>query len=208
MEYSAIRQMAEQPLLINNPNPGNVVLAAILKAYALTGLSRTLSIEVMREEAAVITSEITKDIISEKDFRTLRVPEVDYAICSGIKGDFAVQTYSLSYQTMYKWLRAYIEHPDRKRAIESYIQDKHHKQLVAHNEPSEQEQEQIIINGINESYATYLEMGGKTTGAFPPILDLGGVKDRYLTAKGFKPASISLEQYYKNCSRQGKKKII
>lgn len=198
----------DEPLLTKHDNPQSVVMASVLKAYALMGLSRALDFGVMKEEAAVITSEIAKDLASVKELRTLRVPEVDYAICAGIKGEFSVQTYSLSYQTIYKWLRAYVESSDRKRAIESYLQAKNLRQLQTRNEPSPEEQEKIIINGINDSYQTFLELRDKSAGAFPVVVDLGGVKDRYLTNKGLKPASMTLESFYKQCSKMKKSNIL
>ncbi|MDD4495038.1 MAG: hypothetical protein PHV32_11980 [Eubacteriales bacterium] len=208
MEFDIIRRMMDEPLLTKHDNPQSVVMASVLKAYALMGLSRALDFGVMKEEATVITSEIAKDLASVKELRTLRVPEVDYAICCGIKGEFSVQTYSLSYQTIYKWLRAYVESSDRKRAIESYLQAKNLRQLQTRNEPSPEEQEKIIINGINDSYQTFLELRGKSAGAFPVVVDLGGVKDRYLTNKGLKPASMTLESFYKQCSKMKKSNIL
>lgn len=208
MEFDIIRRMMDEPLLTKHDNPQSVVMASVLKAYALMGLSRTLSFESMREEALVIAGEILKDLNAEKELRTLRVSEFDYAICCGIKGEFSVQTYSLSYQTIYKWLRAYVESSDRKRAIESYLQAKNLRQLQTRNEPSPEEQEKIIINGINDSYQTFLELMGKSAGAFPVVVDLGGVKDRYLTNKGLKPASMTLESFYKQCSKMKKSNIL
>lgn len=208
MDVYLIKQMLSSQMLYQSEERQKIVMSSVLKSYALMGLSRSVSQEAMREEALVITAELVKDIDREKRFQSLRVQEVDYAVCSGIKGDFTVQTFSLSYQTIYKWLRAYVESPERKQAMESLLQDRRSKQLAARNIPSKKEQEQIIIDGINESYQTFLEVNGQTINAFPLVIDLGGVKNKYLTQKGLKPASMPLESYYKKCAKQKKVKIL
>ena len=212
MEVIEIKTMLSQPKLsdMDSAKVETFILSAVLKAYALTGLSKTYETSVLKEEALIITKEIAKDIVRETDLRGLRAPEVDYAVCAGIKGEFEVKTFGLNYQTIYKWLKAYIHSDERERAYNSTIQDRQTKQLTASVEPTQQEQRQIMINGINQAYQEYLN--GETS---PDSSDFGGIlskiksiREGFLIREKVMPLNMPLYAFFQKCKQEGKTKVM
>ena len=187
-----------------------LVLSAVLKAYALTGLSKTYDKSVLREEALIIAKEITKDIQRETDLRGLRVGEIDYAICAGIKGVFEVKTFGINYQSFYKWLKAYVHCSEREQAYNSTEQERQSKQITASSEPTAQEQRQMMINGINEAYQDYLN--GDTSlinGDFAGILSkITAIRQGFLIREGVMPKNMTLSMFFRQCKDCGKTNIL
>ncbi len=224
MESTEIKQLLTAPKLSEMPVPQvqSHILGVIFKAYTLTGLSKTYSPDQLREEAKIIVGEIMKDINRETDLRTLRLPEVDYAICAGIKGEFTdIKTFGINYQTIYKWVKSYTTSYERKQAADSLAQEKQLKQLVSSTELSPSEQRKIIVDSINETYREYLENAelrnsrSQSNASLPrnvkdigQILDIVGAKDRLLTSEGIKPKNMPLNAFFEKCRKEGLKEVI
>jgi len=224
MESTEIKQLLTAPKLSEMPiqQVRSHVLGVILKAYTLTGLSKTYSPDQLKEEVGVIMGEIIKDFNRETDLRTLRLPEVDYAICAGIKGEFSdVKTFGINYQTIYKWIKTYTNSYERKQAADSLAQEKQLKQLVSQTELSPSEQRQIIVDSINETYREYVVNSelrnsfSQSNASLPrnvknigQILDIVGAKDRLLTSEGIKPKNMPLNAFFEKCRKEGLKEVI
>lgn len=212
MDVLIIKQMLNSPMVTESKDSLQIVILAILKAYALMGLSKDYSKEVIQEEVKIIANEILKDLRSEKVLTSLRGPEIEYAIKSGIQGEFSsVKTYSLNYQTIYKWIKAYAYSEDRKQAINSRIQDNSKKALPVNNAPSKEQNRLAIIRNINDSYREFKELYNKEEkplGFALSISDFGGVKSKLLEAVGVKPINLTLEEFFIQCVKKNIEKII
>ena len=224
MESIEIKQLLTAPKLTEIPSTQVEahILGVLFKAYTLTGLSKTYGPDQLREEAKVIMAEIVKDINRETDLRTLRLPEVDYAICAGIKGEFSdIKTFGINYQTIYKWIKSYSNCSERKQASDSLILDRQSKQLVSHTELSASEQRQIIVDSINETYREYVANSelrnsfSQQNATLPrnvknigQILDIVGAKDRLLVSEGVKPLNMPLNAFFEKCRKEGLREII
>lgn len=187
--------------------------SALLKIYTLAGLTKNYTREQLKDETSLICQELAHDLRREGRFSSLRAQEILYALQSGLKGDLGdLKTFGLNYQTFYKWLAAYMDCQDRSNAMDAIVREMNHKQLAAATEPTKEEQRRMIIAHINEAYRQYKSGQAFTSpqhiSNLTGVQDLGGVKDRFLTAEGLKPAGMSLVAYFDKCKEEGKEKIL
>ena len=208
MDIIEIKNLLNSPKVIeiNTLNLSNSVMADLLKAYTLMGQAK--DIEQLKEDITIIGNELVKDLLKESKFKNLRVLEISYAFGKGIKGELKVKTYGLNYQTFYYWLDSYVYSEERVDALNSYIQDSKTLLLEAKTEPTEGEKEKMIIEHINQSYADYINNTPAYIDLGTNIVDWGNVKANYLTQKNIKPRGMSLEEFYSNCRKQGKTKLL
>lgn len=196
----------------NNYKVMETLVADILRVYTLSGVSRGYDAEQLKNEVAIISSELQRDLTAESKFADLRLCEVGYALSCGLRGEFEVKTYGINYQTFYKWIEAYAYSQERTDAVNSIVRQKELKQLNTKTEPTLEEQRRMIISHINESYQTYKSktkgLDLHISGRLGEVPDWGGVKDRFLTSEGLKPAKMTLQEYFENCIRENKDFII
>jgi len=186
------------------------IAGLLLKIYNLSGVLKSADPAKVEKEIDEISEQLTIDILAE--FKTLRVQEIGYCLMCGLKGHFETKTYGMNYPTFYKWIEAYFYSEERKEAINSIKQDRGVLQLTETNAPTEAEKRQMIIDSINESYADYLS-GATTTEmsklvSEQDICDYGNVKDNFLTREKKKPEGMKLIDFYRQCKKEKKTKII
>jgi len=186
------------------------ITGAILKIYNLSGVLKSADPEKIENEVSAIAEQLTADIFSE--FKSIRLQEISYCFMLGLKGQFEVKTYGMNYPTFYRWIEAYFYSEERKEAINSLEQDKSKLQLTESNAPTLAEQRQMIIDSINESYADYLSGASTTTMSKlvseQDICDYGNVKANFLTREKKKPEGMKLIDFYRQCKKEKKTKII
>jgi len=186
------------------------IAGLLLKIYNLSGVLKSADPAKVEKEIDEISEQLTIDILAE--FKTLRVQEIGYCLMCGLKGQFDTKTYGMNYPTFYKWIEAYFYSEERKEAINSLEQDKSKLQLTESNAPTLAEQRQMIIDSINESYADYLS-GATTTEmsklvSEQDICDYGNVKANFLVREKKKPEGMKLIDFYRQCKKEKKTKII
>lgn len=210
---------------VENIEKGKILLlltGLILKLYKLTGLNNSMTMLAMEDQASFVSDEIAKELYSDKAFKGIRVEELDYCFMAGVKGRLGdVRTFGINYQTLFRWLDAYVHSSERKKAIDSYVLSLNHKQLTAETELSGPEKDKITRDGINESYKEYLS---KTDSAIIPgtvgaiyekkgkckseVLDLGGAMTAYLKRTGIMKKDSTLSDYYSECKKKKMKTIF
>lgn len=215
METLKIKSLLQSPKTgdMNRQDLVIVLTASVLKMYTLSGMIKNYQPEQLNEEVGLISNQLAEDILNETELRGLRVLEIDYCLLSGIKGEFEVKTFGLNYPTFYKWLNIYSYCPERKQAHNSIELDKDKKQLTASCEPTPEEQRKIMINGVNMAYQDYLQEAHIRTSASViesvifKVHDFGGMRDRFLTNEGIKPANMPISIFFDNCRKEGIKNI-
>lgn len=192
----------------------DAIIVILLKIYALAGLTKTFNPEQLKEEMKIVSGTLLNDLQNDAHLKQLRLQEVDYCLMEGIRGEFddRVKTFGFNYPTFYKWLKCYSSSEERKQALNSFQQDKQSKMIEQKTELTIEEKERLMWEGINNAYKLYCQqevqpgtVGQKLTNN--GVLDLGGVRDRFLTRKGLKPPEIKIEQFFQECSKKGLKKI-
>ena len=196
----------------NNYKVMETLVAEILRVYTLSGVARGYDAEQLKNEVAIISSELQRDLTTESKFADLRLCEVGYALSCGLRGEFEVQTYGINYQTFYKWIEAYSYSQERTDGVDSIVRQKELKQLNTKTEPTNEEKRRMIVSHLNESYRDYKSkikgLDLHISGRLGEIPDWGGVKDRFLTSEGLKPAKMTLQEYFEKCIRENKEFII
>lgn len=218
MEAIEIKELLSSPKVENVERNKTLFLITglVLKIYKLTGLNNSMTMLAMEDQASFVSDEITKDLYSDKAFRGLRVEELDYCFIAGVKGRLGdMRTFGINYQTLYRWIDAYMHSKERRLAVDDYIFSLRHKQLAAETELSGPEKDKITRDGINASYKEYLS---KTDSAITPgtvgaiyekkgkckseILDLGGAMTAYLKRTGIMKKDSTLSDYYSECKKK------
>lgn len=192
----------------------DALVVILLKIYALAGLTKTFSPEQLKEEMKIVSGTLLNDLQNDVHLKQLRLQEVDYCLMEGMRGEFddKVKTFGFNYQTFYKWLKYYFFSEERKQALNSFQQDKQSKMIEQVTELTTEEKERLMWEGVNNAYKLFCQqevqpgtVGQKLTNN--GVLDLGGVRDRFLTQKGLKPQGMKIEQFFQECSIKGLKII-
>lgn len=194
----------------------------VLKAYKLTGQSNNTRLDIIREQQAEISEELYKCLKSDEQLKGMRFPEIDYAVISGIKGLLDDKPYGMvTFQSMYKWLNAYMSSSTRKNAMLTYAASFNHKQIEQKVELSQFEKDKIIEKNINLSYQNFLESAEKTfpkysigqiyteKGKFAGgIMDPGNAMASYLIRKEMMSKTTRLIDFFTEQKQQKKTKIF
>lgn len=186
------------------------IAGLLLKIYNLSGVLKSADPAKVEKEIDEISEQLCMDILAE--FKTLRMNEIYYCLMCGLKGQFEVKTYGMNYPTFYRWIEAYFYSEDRKEAINSIKQDSGLLQLTETNAPTLEQQREMMIKAINQSYADYLS--GATTTEMSKLVteqdicDFGNAMDNFLVREKKKPAGMKLIDYYRQCKKEKKTKII
>lgn len=199
------------------------VFGIVLKAYKLTAMSVSMTKETASEQASIIAKEITKAIRSERPLKSIRLPEIDYSILCGIKGAFAdVRHTRISFQTIYLWLNAYVDTPERIDAVNEFVRISNTRQIGPSSTITEREKEDIIRHNINLAYQEYLSRGAtkaspansvgeilaRGSGKADDIRDLGGGIRNYLIRLGVMQKEVSLLQFFEELKSKGERQVF
>lgn len=175
MENSEIRKcqvkgMPEDYLAAN-------IGAEILKTFQTAGQPLT------DETHTLITIEVTKDIM--KAYSMLSLEEIQTAFYEGVRSNLC-EFYGLNIVTFNKWLKYWKENNHYNYVIKNQPKQ---RQIEQHQEPTEEEKEQILMNGVNRCYNHWLNHKKE-------IIDYGNPVYDFLVQKGYiKHTDVEWQNY-------------
>lgn len=216
MNKEEIMKMMPSQLATNDLHLLQTMRVEVAKLYAAFGKHNTMTTVQLSQDVELIAQNLNREIKKDTSYTSLRTEEIQYLFSEVVKGTIAadkLQTVSL--RSVYAWIREYMQHEERRKALQEYCtgiaQQGDVKAL-----PVRVYTDEDYWKWLNKNYARFVEYkaaGKKQKGIFSKdavpmcVRDYGGCLTAFLKQKGLLQDGKSLHEFFEECYEFGMDRI-